>query len=191
MIYKFEKDHIHNWISAEKYFDDDECKKIIEYGNSLKKENAKILDEEYNKDNKTRKNKIAWITYNEDSAWIFQKLSHSIKILNEQCFKFDISGIEDLQFTEYDAPDNHFSAHIDRSFGTNVIKISISIQLSDPQEYEGGELIIFENDIDGTVMTKEKGAFIAFPSFMMHKVNPITKGKRYSLVVWVTGSNFK
>lgn len=191
MIYNFEKDHIHNWVVAENYFNNDECKKIIDHGNSLKKENAKIYDETDNKDNKIRKGKIAWITYNEDSKWIFDKLSHSIKILNDQCFKFDITGIDSIQFTEYDAPDNHFSAHIDRNFGTNVFKISITIQLSDPEEYEGGELKIFENNIDGTVMTKQKGAFIAFPSFVMHKVNPITKGKRYSLVVWVTGPNFK
>lgn len=190
MIYSFERDHIQEWMYAENYFNPDECKKIIEYGNSLKKINAKTNDEKYNKENNIRKSKIAWIDYNEDSSWIFDKLSHSIKILNEKCFKFDLHGIESLQFAEYNAPDNHFKSHVDKTYGFPVIKLSLSIQLSDPQDYEGGELKIITSEIE-TKMPKAQGTLIAFPSYTLHKVTPITKGKRYSLVAWVNGPNFK
>ena len=182
-MYSFERDHLENWMFAENYFTNDECKKIIKYGNSLKKENAETTDEKYNKENNIRKGKVAWINYNENSAWIFDKLSHAIKILNEKCFKFDIYGIESLQFAEYNAPNDHFKEHIDRHIGTPVLKLSLSIQLSDPQDYEGGELELIFVD-EAIKMPKAQGTLIAFPSYTLHKVTPITKGKRYSVVAW-------
>jgi PKHD-type hydroxylase len=190
VIYNFEKDRVENWMFAENFFNDAECQKVIKYGNSLEKKEAKTHDEKYNRENNIRKSKVAWIDYNENSAWIFEKINHAIGILNEKCFHFDLTGIESLQFAEYNAPDDHFATHIDKEVNTPVIKLSLSIQLSAPEDYEGGELEVLLND-EGEKMPKTQGTIIAFPSYVMHRVRPITKGKRYSLVVWVTGPNFK
>ena len=66
----------------------------------------------------------------------------------------------------------------------------MSIQLTDPKNYEGGELILYNNE-KGDIVNKEQGTLILFPSFILHEVTPITKGERNSLVSWVTGNNFK
>jgi PKHD-type hydroxylase len=190
MIYSFKKDNVENWMFAENLFTNEECQKVIEYGSSLEKKDAETNDEKYNKKNNIRKSKVAWIDYNENSAWIYEKINHAVCIINEKCFHFDLTGVESMQFAEYNAPDDHFSTHIDKEVNTPVIKLSLSVQLSAPEDYEGGELEIVMSD-QGVKMPKTKGTVIAFPSYAPHKINPITKGKRYSLVVWVTGPNFK
>jgi PKHD-type hydroxylase len=75
-------------------------------------------------------------------------------------------------------------------FNGTVRKLSFVIQLSDPKDYKGGELQIHLSDTP-EVMKKEQGTLIAFPSYILHEVTPITKGKRYSLVGWITGKPFK
>jgi PKHD-type hydroxylase len=68
--------------------------------------------------------------------------------------------------------------------------LSVSIQLTDPSEYEGGDLYLYDED-KGMLMNKSQGTLILFPSFVLHEVTPITKGERNSLVAWITGPNFK
>jgi PKHD-type hydroxylase len=69
-------------------------------------------------------------------------------------------------------------------------KLSVVLQLSDPSEYEGGDLEIM-NCSEPTQVKKEKGLVTAFPSFMLHRVTPVTKGIRRTLVVWLTGPRFR
>jgi PKHD-type hydroxylase len=71
-----------------------------------------------------------------------------------------------------------------------VRKLSISIQLTNPDEYEGGELYLYQSD-KGELMDKTQGTLIMFPSYVLHEVMPVTKGTRNSLVTWVTGKQFK
>ncbi len=107
-------------------------------------------------------------------------------------FNFDIFGLyEGFQFTNYKAPSGKYNRHVDKGFGFPIRKLSISIQLTDPKEYEGGELYI-DNGVESYVMMKkDQGALIAFPSYTLHEVMPVTKGERNSLVTWVTGKPFK
>ena len=72
---------------------------------------------------------------------------------------------------------------------TSSRKISIVVQLSDPLEYEGGELQISDGGTN-RVCEKTKGTIIIFPSYLLHRVTPVTKGTRRSLVLWVTGPPF-
>jgi PKHD-type hydroxylase len=71
-----------------------------------------------------------------------------------------------------------------------VRKLSISIQLTNPEEYEGGELKLYDSK-EETIMDKAQGTLILFPSYVLHEVMPVTKGERNSLVTWVTGKQFK
>ena len=112
-------------------------------------------------------------------------------LLNERFFGFDIFGInEGFQFTNYKAPGDKYGKHVDRSFDFIVRKLSVSIQLTDPKEYNGGELYLYDSD-KGTLMDKKQGTLIIFPSYVLHEVMPVTKGERNSLVTWVTGNQFK
>jgi len=68
--------------------------------------------------------------------------------------------------------------------------LSLTIQLSSPDDYEGGELALqFKKDAE--IMPKELGKMVIFPSYILHEVRPVTKGTRYSLVAWITGKPFK
>ena len=71
-------------------------------------------------------------------------------------------------------------------------KFSLSIQLTDPKKYQGGDLKLHNgSDKDASIMSKAQGTLILFPSFILHEVTPVTKGERNSLVSWITGKPFK
>ena len=128
---------------------------------------------------------------------VFTKISQSISFFNAKEWNFDLTSfVEDWQYTIYDsASKGYYDWHLDLNdtWNSSPRKLSAVIQLSDPSEYEGGELIIkFGSDDQCTqVASKEKGALIIFPSYMLHKVSPVTSGVRKSLVIWVSGPKFR
>jgi PKHD-type hydroxylase len=123
--------------------------------------------------------------------WVFRRVTDITLNLNERFFKFDLFGLnEGFQFTNYEAPSGKYGKHVDRAMNMLVRKLSISIQLTDPEEYEGGELKLYDGEKE-TVMDKTQGTLIIFPSYVLHEVMPVTKGERNSLVTWVTGKQFK
>ena len=186
--YQFYPDTIENWAYADKLFTPEECAQIIKIGNS--KLQKAFVGEKNKIDGKIRESQIAWLGPDE-IEFAFQRITNVVCNLNEQFFKFDLFGMaEGIQFTRYDAPTGHYGTHIDKMFNGVVRKLSLTIQLSEPDDYEGGELALhFESK--PIVMSKELGAAVAFPSYVLHEVRPVTKGTRYSLVVWITGKPFK
>ena len=127
----------------------------------------------------------------DDLDWAYRKITDIVLDLNSKYFKLDVSGFnEGLQFTNYSAPSDKYGKHVDRSQGFIIRKLSLSIQLTDPTEYEGGELWLYEDD-KGALMKKDQGTLILFPSFVLHEVKPVTKGERNSLVAWATGKQLK
>lgn len=186
----FQVDRTENWAFLNSVFTPQECKKIIELGKKQNMHEA-VVGVENVKVKKIRESKTSWIYPNEDHDWIFYRLTDAAAHLNQTYFNFNLFGfIEGLQFTEYEAPEGHYSKHIDKMLGKTIRKLSITVQLSDPSDYEGGDLeLIFSDKPD--VMDKAQGKVIAFPSYVVHGVKPVTKGTRYSLVAWMTGEPFK
>jgi len=186
----FELEKINAWAYLEQAFTPEECQKIIDYANGFKKINAGVSNKsELN--NKIRESKVVWITPDSDVGWVYQRMTDVITKLNAGYFNFDLFGFtEGFQFTEYNAPSGYYGKHVDSMFNGIVRKLSFVLQLSDPKDYEGGELQIH---LCGTpdVMKKEQGTLIVFPSPTLHEVTPITEGRRYSLVGWITGKPFK
>jgi PKHD-type hydroxylase len=140
-----------------------------------------------------RKSKISWIDIQDDTKWIFDRLAlASLEANVEMNWNFDLIGFGDtLQYTKYDGEDKgHYSWHADIGQGVSHRKLSIIVQLSDEDEYEGGnvELKVGSRDI---VLPKTKGSVVVFPSFVLHRVLPVTSGIRKSLVAWISGPNFK
>ena len=110
------------------------------------------------------------------------------------------SALESIQYTEYYASENgHYDWHQDIGKGElpSKRKVSITIQLSESEDYDGGELLICvgsngSGQLDNNrVCPRGKGVGVLFPSYMMHRVTPVTRGTRKSLVLWVGGSPFK
>ena len=146
---------------------------------------------EPNRDN-IRRSKIEWLYYSPEVEWVYAKVSHVIASLNASYYKFNISGFnEPMQLTNY-VGDNSgmYTWHIDGGSGSKrVRKLSFSMQLAEPSEYEGGDLQIHEGGYPIT-LPKKRGMIAVFPSFLLHQVTPVTRGSRQSLVAWSTGSRF-
>ncbi len=190
----FRVDEVANYAWIDNVFSSGEIRQIIELGKEQNLKEAKIggeSDESGDLDNSTRDSKISWIKPGENSSWLFAKMTDLIGSMNNQYFNFDLSGlVEGFQFTEYNSPAGHYDYHMDRMSGVKIRKLSLTMQLSDPEDYEGGDLEFLCGGKPESA-SREKGAITFFPSWVMHRVTPVTKGTRYSLVAWITGPNFK
>lgn len=143
-----------------------------------------------------RKSNILFI---EDRA-LKTHIANFASYVNRRAFGFNLDlTYFDLQFTEYLAEEQgHYDWHIDtvpdrlkQNPGQDSIydrKLSLSVLLSDPDDYEGGDLELICTDIENQ---RKQGAATVFPSFIGHRVTPVTKGKRYSLVAWIEGPKFQ
>ena len=141
---------------------------------------------------KMRKSSVAFLD-SSTSKDLFDLMWNLASEINKDAFGFDIKAVDDIQYGEY-TEDGKYDWHIDTHWTTPDYhrKISVVIQLSDSNEYEGGD---FEIDWDGWEDWKqgarEKGTIIIFPSFIRHRVTPVTKGTRKSLIAWIGGEKFR
>lgn len=194
MAWLFHKDIVENWAYAENIFTPEECKQIIDYANKKgTKRDATVLSKELKnmKDPAIRKNKVVWLNEEDNLPWMYERLTATVMSMNEKYFGFDLYGFcESVQFTEYGPKGDHYVTHMDKVLYGQSRKLSIVVQLTDPKDYKGGELHLFESE-KPTIMTKQQGMMVAFPSYMLHKVTPVTKGMRHTLVCWIGGKNFK
>ena len=182
----FKVDKVNLYAYLKDAFTKEECETIIKIAKDKGLIKAKTKGE-----SDVRKSKISWLFPMDDIEWVFRRVTDITLNLNERFFNFDIFGLnEGFQFTNYKAPSDTYGKHVDRGFNDVVRKLSISIQLTNPKEYEGGELYLYDED-KGTLMDKKQGTLILFPSYVVHEVMPVTKGERNSLVTWVTGNQFK
>jgi PKHD-type hydroxylase len=185
----FEVDHVEAWSYWDNLFTKEECEMIVAIGQSKKPEAAGVIGGEELK--AVRDSNIAWIFPAPEVNWIFQRVAGAVHSLNNDFFKFDLFGLtEGFQFTEYAAPTGYYGAHIDCGKGIPPRKLSVTIQLSPSDAYEGGDLLL-HYDKTPTKAPTEQGKAIVFPSYLLHEVTPVTKGTRHSLVCWVTGRPFK
>jgi PKHD-type hydroxylase len=185
--WNFELDQISLYAFWNDAFSKEECHKII----NIAKNKGLIKGSTKGKTD-VRDSKISWLYPVDDMEWVFRRVTDITLNLNERFFKFDLFGLnEGFQFTNYKAPSGKYGKHIDRSMNMAVRKLSISIQLTNPDEYQGGELKLYDGEEEGTIMDKAQGTLIMFPSYVLHEVMPVTKGERNSLVTWVTGKQFK
>ena len=145
------------------------------------------------KDTDIRDSKIKFIESNiESNKWIFERFTGLINNANERFFKFDLSRLESLQYTVYNEG-QFYRDHMDLGYknpNNAVRKLSFTMQLSDPADYNGGELRI-KHGSEPDIARKNRGAITFFPSYVMHEVTPVTRGTRKSIVGWVTGPHWR
>jgi len=155
---------------------------------------------------KKRNSNIVWL----NDKWIYEKIQPYIHEANKKAgWNFDWDYSESCQFTKYkkgqyydwhcDSWEAPYNNPEDLNFHNKIRKLSVTCSLSDPSEYNGGELEFNFNALDKPKSFNlrvckeilEKGSICVFPSFVYHRVKPVTKGTRYSLVIWNLGYPFK
>ena len=133
-----------------------------------------------------RKTRLCWVP--ERDAVTLLLFNHGLIANFKGNWGFDIESSEQAQLGEY-GQGGHYDWHVDEEFFNKEKgrhrKVSVVMQLSDPSTYEGGDLLLGYSQ--KTPASREQGAIVAFPSELMHKVMPVTKGIRYSATVWLNG----
>ena len=194
------------------------CDELIKYGKSQQEQLAltggqtnkvnkgeNLNDEDIIDLKKKRDSNIVWL----NDRWIYKEIQpfiHQANRLANWNFNWDFS--ESCQFTKYKL-NQHYDWHCDSwesayankdnpdTFG-KIRKLSVTCSLSAPEDYEGGELEFDFRNMDPDKQSirkcaeiKPRGSIVVFPSFVWHRVKPVTKGTRYSLVIWNLGYPFK
>jgi PKHD-type hydroxylase len=194
------------------------CDELIKYGKSQQEqlaltggqtnkiqEGKNLSDEDLKDLKKKRDSNIVWL----NDRWIYKEIQPFIHQANRLAnWNFDWDFSESCQFTKYKL-NQFYDWHADAWEGayTNkdnpdtfgkIRKLSVTCSLSAPEDYEGGELEFdFRNtdpdkqSIRKCAEIKPRGSIVVFPSFVWHRVKPVTKGTRYSLVIWNLGYPYK
>jgi PKHD-type hydroxylase len=187
------------------------CDEIIKYGKMQQEQialigetnsNKKLTKDELKNLKKKRNSEIVWL----NDPWIYKEILpyvHQANKNGEWNFKWDFS--ESCQFTKY-ALNQYYNWHCDSwpggynkpndpNFHKKIRKLSVTVCLSDPKDYEGGDLqfninhpeLSKKQNIKNCPDSRYKGSIVIFPSFVYHRVTPVQKGTRYSLVIWNLG----
>lgn len=186
----------HPYCFWENLFNDSELENIIQYCEKSEMEKGFISNGII--DENIRKSNLSWIFKDNQNQWFFNKLSSVANKINSRHFGFDIYDIDSMQYTLYDEEGSHYDWHwdmytlnnLDNSIGVKQRKLSLVLQLSDPTEYEGGDLQLSFSGVMESIK-KEKGYITIFPSFLTHKVTPVESGVRRTLVAWFTGPDWR
>jgi len=169
------------------YFTRQECETVIAASRDLTEYVGSAGEVKQSDD--LRKSRLQFIAPDEETAWIFKKLENAAGLAN-QYYEFDIAGFrERLQVAEY-SNSGHYTWHTDVGKDqTSSRKLSVSVQLTDGEDYEGGNLEF--HSLGNLNASRGIGSTIIFPSYLLHRVTPVTSGTRRSLVVWVHGRPFR
>lgn len=195
-VFPQEEIDIQNYYYYLTGFSPEELEKVYKDVAKLPFKVASTGQEEGPADKTIRSSSIKWIPKTNDWQWLYTKLFNMAMEANHTLWHFDLfTALDCIQYTEYYATEGgHYNWHQDIGPGPmSKRKISITVQLSDSDEYEGGDLEIFKGG-DPNFADKAprgKGVVFIFPSFMMHRVTPVTKGTRRSFVLWVGGTHYK
>ena len=175
-------------------FSPKQCQMVIDKGMSLKKETAGVgmgQPKGSGVDTKKRITTISWIPF-KDMPEMYRDIEATMLKANNNHFGFEgMQLTEPAQFTHY-LTGGFYEWHMDNDVAGKhqppVRKISMTLLLSDPSTFEGGELEIMSK---GTTAKLKQGQAMFFASWLQHRVKPVTKGERYSLVMWFGGPSFK
>jgi PKHD-type hydroxylase len=185
------------------------CDEIVKFGVSQNSQLAitgdfkdlkELTKEQENNLKKRRNSNVAFLM----EPWIFKEIHPFINAANQNAgWNFQWSNTESCQFTKYGL-NQHYGWHCDSwkepykepPWRKGLIrKLSMTLCLSNPKDYEGGELEFdYRSEEQTKIVTceqiKNKGSIVVFPSFVWHRVKPVTQGTRYSLVAWNLGNPY-
>jgi len=188
------------------------CDDIVRYGKEQEKQMAvtgnkqleELSEEDLKNVQKKRKSDVVWM----QDRWIYNEIQPYINTANVNAgWNFDWDWSESCQFTEYkkgqfydwhcDSYEEPYNNPENLNTHGKYRKLSMTISLSDPSEYKGGDLEFDFRNTDEVSQPRiceeirAKGSVVVFPSFVWHRVTPVTKGTRHSLVCWNLGYPFR
>jgi len=163
--------------------DKKECEElIVKYDNAVKKAG---LSDKGEKNKSIRKTQAVGLKV-QDEEEIYNKCIQTANLVNLETWGYELSSSDQIQFLKYNIG-GHYNWHLDIGSGDHMYrKLSFVLPLSEPDSYEGGELVLKPNFQEKSIPL-EQGKMIIFPSFILHKVTPVTSGTRYMLVGWLRG----
>jgi len=179
----------HHWVVIENAFSRNECERLRTAFAALDACDGGLVAGRF--DTKVRQSALVWLPDDGTFEWVMQRMTRLTADANRDAFRYALDGFEEqLQLASY-GPGHFYNWHIDRGRGAVAgrRKLTLSVQLSDPEDYVGGEL---ELNADGRPfqVPADLGAMVAFPAHTLHRVAPVISGNRLSLVSWVHGPDF-
>lgn len=173
-------------------FSPSDCARIVEMAEASGLDQAGLVRGET--DESIRRARIAWLDDQGEGAWVFQRVVETVIEANRNHFGFDLTEFaERLQVAVYEGADRgRFDWHSDSGDGrlAGKRKLTFVAQLSDPADYEGGALELNPAG-RAEALPRGQGEAVLFPSFVLHRVTPVTRGVRRSLTIWVHGPEFR
>jgi|TARA_Y100000015_G_C2391088_1_gene90212 PKHD-type hydroxylase len=188
------------WV-FDKYLSKKDCTKIRKLGTNLQK--AKVDGYEYSS---IRNSEVCFLS----DPFIYKLLHPCLNTANKSAgWNFEVDYSESCQFTSYkknqtydwhtDTIPGQFKQDDNKNFKNKIRKLSMSVNLSDSKDFKGGDLEFyvpnprksFKECVIKSPEMRNQGSVIVFPSFLFHRVKPVTQGRRFSLVMWTLGKDFK
>ncbi|MBR9762497.1 MAG: 2OG-Fe(II) oxygenase [Rhodobacteraceae bacterium] len=169
-----------------------ECAQLVEIARAAPSQDAGLV--RAGRDHNLRRADLTWVDDLPETAWVMDRLIDLVRQANRAVFDFDLQDFsESPQIARYGAErEGHFGWHSD--IGDSPLaarrKLTLVTQLSEEGAYAGGTLEVWMNANVATAPLKQ-GTAVLFPSFALHRVQPVTEGERFSLTVWAHGPAFR
>lgn len=184
-------------------FPDEVCDRIVAEGEKLPHSaKAKVGSPGHGRRNEAlRETELAFFPQRPEFAWLYEPVLQCIQAANAKFWNFRLTGLERVQYGIYN-PGQFYGWHIDQHpnpyeegpYKGLTRKLSLSLQLTDDEAYDGGDFELREPGEEDVVQRPDgirpRGSVIIFPSFVFHRVTPVTRGVRRSLVAWFIGPPF-
>lgn len=169
-----------------------DCGRLLEAVGKAPANDARLVGRETN--HNLRRASLVWVDDLPDAGWVMDRIVRIMAEANRDAFRFDLDEFaESAQVATYDAArEGHFDWHSDVGDGPLAAKrkLTMVIQLSPPGDYEGGRLEV-KPSAHVLAANAARGAATVFPSFLLHRVTPVTSGTRHSLTIWAHGPAFR
>jgi len=170
----------------------DDCAAVIALARSAQMRDAGLVGGQTR--HGLRRADIAWLDDLPEGSWVMNRLAALVARANRESYAFDLTDFaESAQIARYGAErQGHFDWHSDIGKGPFAArrKLTVVVQLSDPADYAGGTLEL-RPDSNLHPAPRDQGTAVIFPSFVLHRVTPVTKGTRWSLTLWAHGPAFR
>lgn len=187
MWQKIPNDHLVDCVQTEPLFTATECEQIIALPGEY--QFSTVTDEQGHdlRLDAMRQAQVKHILANPENHWLLERIWHAFSRINHSIFQFrldqTVTGTQIIHYPE----GGHYDWHTDIGPATySFRKLSMVVFLSDPNTYEGGKLQVHRLGFN-----QQQGTAIVFPAYLLHRVEPVTKGHRYALATWAEGFCFR
>lgn len=173
------------------------CDRVVETAQLFDPADAIVGDGENARlDRYYRRSTVRWLSYGPHTSVLYEALTYALRWINDKTWRLELGSFQSaLQYTEYAAWDRqHYDWHMDFGAGEFASrKLSVSVLLTPGDDYEGGDFEFQDLTMPNGHRSalRQQGAAVIFPAFYRHRVTPVTRGKRVSLVGWMSGPTYR